>query len=334
VSRFCRHNRFIERCPICRETVPGLAPPERPARRGRAGSTQNGNTSPRRAAPRRARGPELRVRQESRAEDDGYRSSLVPGLRASQDAERLAEEIAFADGRLVAITTAPPDLYGEIREQENEEQATWMCFLAAYLSPLEDEDPFAGVRRALEADWRAGELPDLGEIPLGPRTSHDPAHGDATLRAYLQWTHSVDAEPGGQREAFAGDAAWTPQRRFERLFERLRLPGLARMGRYDLLVTLARIGLYELRADSLHLSEARVGAQDLTTVAAKRLFGIGEPMHLERRAQLLAQEISVPVEALDLAFANWGAGERATLGVPPEVLDRHALERARGALEL
>ncbi len=340
MSRFCRHNRFIERCPICRETVPGLAPPERAGRRTRTRSgdatTQNGHANGRRAAPRRSRGgPELRVRQETRAQDDGYRSPLAPGLRASQDAERLAEEIAFADGRLVAITMAPPDLYGEIREQEDAEQATWMCFLAAYLSPLEDGDPFAGIRRALDADWRAGELPDLSEIPLGPRTSHDPARGDATLRAYLQWAHYADGQDGRQQDMFVGDPTWTKQRRFERLFERLKLPGLGRMGRYELLVTLGRIGLYELRADSLHLAGARGGkSEDLTTVAAKRVFGIGEPVHLERRALMLAEAMSVPVEALDLAFANWGAGERATLGAPPEALDRHALERAREALEL
>jgi hypothetical protein len=336
VSRFCRHNRFIERCPICRETVPGLAPPERAGRRARAGSAKDERAPGRRSSPRRTRGgPALSIHRESRAEDDGYRSSLAPGLRASRDAERLAEEIAFADGRLVAITTAPPDLYGDVREQEDEEQATWMCFLAAYLSPLENDDPFAGVRRALQADWRAGELPDLADIPLGPRTSHDPARGDATLRAYLQWAHYADGQSGSQHDMFVGEAVWTPQRRFERLFERLRLPGLSRTARYELLVTLGRIGLYELRADSLHFTGARGGeGEELTTVAAKRLFGIGEPMHLERRAQTLAETMAVPVEALDLAFANWGAGERATLGAPPEVLDRHALERARDALEL
>jgi hypothetical protein len=290
------------------------------------------------------------VRQESRAVDDGYRSALAPGLRASEDAVRLAEEIAFADGRLMAITTAPPDLYGEIREQEDVEQATWMCFLSAYLSPLEDDDPFAGIRLALEADWRSGELPDLAGIPLGPRTSHDPARGNATLHAYLQWTQHSDrqgedsggeqsridrSQIGRQARAFAGDPAWTPTRRFDRLFERLSIPGLARMGRYELLLTLGRIGLYELRTDSLHLVGGHgAGREDMTTVAAKRLFGIGEPLHLERRAQLLAEAVSVPVEALDLALANWGAGERATLGVSPEVLDRHALERAREALEL
>jgi hypothetical protein len=339
MERFCRHNRFVERCPICRETVPGLAPPEGAPRRGQAGerSPEGARAAAgQRRSPRRARGaPELHVRRERRAEDDGYRSALVPGLRASQDAERLAEEIAFADGRLMAITMAPPDLYGEVRELEDVEQATWTCFLAAYLSPLEGSNPFLGVRMALEADWRAGELPDLSEVPLGPRTSHDPARGEETLGAYLQWKRHAESQGEREVNAFVGDPAWTPLRRFERLFERLTLPGLARMGRYDLLVTMGRIGLYELRTDSLCMGATRGGAaNDLTTLAAKRLFGIGEPLLLERRAQALAEAMSLPVEALDLAFANWGAGERATLGAPSEVLDQHALERARAALEL
>jgi hypothetical protein len=334
LQKFCRHNRFIERCPICRQTLPGLAPPEEAGRRARPAA---GGSASRAAGTAGAAGglngrrrAGVHVVRERRAEDDGYRCALVPGLRSSQDAERLAQEIAFADARLMGLRVAPPDLYGEVREEEDCEQATWMCFLSAYLSPLEDDDPFAGIRRALEADWRAGELPDLSEIPLGPRTSHERERGEETLRAYLHWA----AHAGSQEQAFAGDPNWLPVRRFERLFERLTLPGMGRMGRYDLLVTLGRIGLYELRTDSLYLLGARGGASDLTTMAAKRVFGIGEPVHLERRAQVLAQEMSVPVEALDLAFANWGAGERATLGAPPETLDLHALERAQKALEL
>jgi hypothetical protein len=107
------------------------------------------------------------------------------------------------------------------------------------------------------------------------------------------------------------------------------------MGRYDLLVTLGTLGLYELRADSLRLGAARgAEGQDLTTLAAKRLFGIGEPLLLERRARQLAEAMSIPIEALDLAFANWGAGERATLGIASDALDLDALERVRATLEL
>src|SRR6202035_5763204 len=113
---------------------------------------------------------------------------------------------------------------------------------------------------------------------------------------------------GTQAIAFRGDPSWSAQRRFERLFERLALPGFGRMGRYDLLVALGQLGLYELRGGSPHLSSATgPSPNDPTTLAAKRLFAIGEQIHLDRRAAALAQAISVPVEALDLAFANWGS---------------------------
>jgi hypothetical protein len=341
MARFCRHNRFIERCPICRETVPGLEP-ERAGGRSRSRTGAGGREGERsgaagRGAPGAHRTPQgrrragLQVSHEQRAADDGYRSPLATGLRASEDAERLAEEIAFAEGRLLALRSAPPDLYAEMREQEDPEQALWMAFLSAYLCPLEAAEPFAGIRRALRADWRAGELPDLSNVPLGPRTSHDPARGDATLRAYLEWA----ARAGSQAQAFAGDGAWSPARRFERIFERLTLPGFARMGRYELLVTLGRIGLCELHAETLCFTNAIGPAHDdLATTAAKRLFAIGESMHLENRAKRLAEAMSVPLEAFDLALANWGAGERATLGFPSEVANQHVLERAREALDL
>ena len=138
-----------------------------------------------------------------------------------------------------------------------------------------------------------------------------------------------------QALGFTGDPAWTPARRFERIFERLTLPGLGRMGRYELLVTLGRIGLAELRAETLCFTNAPGAAHgDLATLAAKRVFGIGDQMHLEHRAHELAKAMTVPMEAFDLALANWGVGERATLGVAPEVLDQHSLERAREALDL
>jgi hypothetical protein len=347
VSRFCRHNRFIERCPICRETLPDFAPSGGSGRQARSASSP-GSAAKRpatgRGAPAGTRSRTLRVRRELRAIDDGHRSPLVPGLRASGDAALLAEELAFAAGRLALLDAAPPGLFGEVRAQAARgelEQATWTCFLIAYLCPLEGPDPFAGVRRVLgDADrdgpgWRDGEPPDLQDVPLGPLTSHDLARGDATLRAYRQWVEHADRpQIDRQERAFTGDPAWTATRRFERLFERLTLPGLTRVSRYELLTTLGRLGLYELRADSLHLAGTTAAHDDVVTVAAKRVFGIGDLLNLERRAQALAQAVSVPIEALDLALANWGAGERATLGVPPEALDPDALDRAREALGL
>jgi len=280
----------------------------------------------------------MRVRRELRAHDDGYRSALAPGLHASDDAARLAEEIAFASGRLLALHAAPPGLFDEIcalARKGELERATWMCFLTVYLSPLQGDDPFAGIRLALARDGGDGSggegVPSLDGIPLGPRTSHDPARGPETLLAYSHWLSHL----GSQARAFTGEDSWTPQRRFERVFERLALPGLGRMGRYELLVTLGRLGLYELDADSLHLAVGRgAGSDDLTTVAAKRVLGVGEPIYLERRAVAFAEELSVAIDVLDLAFANWGVGERATLGFRADTVDPHALERVRDALKL
>jgi hypothetical protein len=340
---FCRHNRFVERCPICSKTLPGRAPSTaaspraRPSTRSRSGGEG--------AQRRGGRGEGVRIQREVRAADDGYRSELVPGLRASSDALRLVEEIAFASGRLIALATEPPGLYGEARglAEEDLERATWMCFLIVYLCPLEGEDPFAGIRIALAATPR--ELPDLDGISLGPRTSHEPRRGADTLIAYREWVArggraSVAAQAGAETEgsqaiAFTGDPGWSAQRRFERVFERLALPGFARAGRYELLVVLGRLGLYELQPDSLQLAGAPgLSAEDLTTLGAKRVFGIGDPLLLERRAAALAQAVQVPVETLDLALANWISPQHASLGFSRETHDDGAFERAGDALAL
>ncbi len=279
----------------------------------------------------------MRVRRQERAVEDGYSSPLLPGLRASADAARLVEELAFAQGRLQALAGAPgaamlPDLYGEVRSLAavgELEQACWICFLTAYLCPLEGPQPFAGIRQALAAG--PDELPDLSDVRLGPRTSHDQARGTTTMRAYRAWY----GQAGSQASAFAGDPRWSPERRFERVFERLALPGLTRAARYELLVLLGTLGLFELEPDSLHLSVARAGGQeDDTMLAAKRIFAIGDPLLLERRAQSLADAVPLPVAALELALANWQRGERATLGFPSETVDDETLLLAREELGL
>jgi hypothetical protein len=349
VPTFCRHNRFIERCPICSKTLAdspssGKARSRSPRQARSASAGGQGvaaGRSPRAPHDRRARREEqLRVRRELRAPDDGYRNPLVPGLRANSDAASLAEEIAFASGRLARLRADPPDLFAEIRALAGHgelERATWICFLTVYLSPLQDEQPFAGIRLALAR----GDLPSLEGVPLGPRTSYEQARGAETLLAYRQWVercgHGSGAAAGNGEaaQAFVGEESWTAERRFERIFERLALPGFGRMGRYELLVTLGHLGLYELRAGSLLLAPGGAGApDDLTTMAAKRIFGIGEAIYLDRRVLAFAEALSVPLEALDLAFANWSVRERATLGIGSDALDAGAHDRARAALEL
>jgi hypothetical protein len=172
----------------------------------------------------------------------------------------------------------------------------------------------------------SGDLPALDGVATGPRGAYEQARGTATVDAYRAWA----ARAGSQAAAFTGEAAWTPERRFERVFERLALPGLHRDARFELLVLLGRLSVYELAAGTL-----RLGGDDETTVAAKRALGIGDRMLLERRAADLAHACGVPLEALDLGLRNWGVGERIRAGLPVGVEpDSDLLDQVRGALGL
>jgi len=259
------------------------------------------------------------VRHEARAEDDGYRSPLAAGLRSTADARHLAAEVGFAAARLHVLEHDPPGLYAEIAAEGDLEEATWLAFLVAYLGPRDDPDPFAAIA-AVRTSW--GVLPDLTQAMPGPRGSYDPARAAASLDSYRRFAERA----GGQAAAFISDSAWTAEQRFERVHERLALPGLHRRARYDLLVTLGRLGRYPLAAPALLLTE-----DDDVMLAAKRVFGIGDRRTLERRASALAAAMAVPVEALDLGLENWARAERITQGVP-DAADDAARERAQAAL--
>jgi hypothetical protein len=328
---FCRHNRLVQNCPICsreqdveaRPLVSSSAPrsserPSRPASGG-AGRKTDGRS------PRPTPAGRVTVRRPATSVDDGYRSSLVPGLRSTADAERLAGELAFSSARLERLHRDPPGLYAELADQaEDPEERTWLAFLIAYLGPLEKaEDPFAAIRSA-RTSWSSGQNPELEGVVTGPRTAHDPARGQDTLGAYRAWA----ARAGSQVAAFTGEEAWSPDRRFARIFERLSLPGLHRAARFECLVSAGETGLYEVRAGALAF-----GGSDEVTVAAKRAFGIGDALLLERRAAILAQACGIPLPALDLALYNWGSGQRAVVGVPVDP-DSQALSGAADALGL
>jgi hypothetical protein len=323
MPQFCRHNRLIQNCPICsREEDVELRPvissstPRSTQPRAHGAPTGRGRT------PRPARG--VTVHRLRNAVDDGYRSPLVPGLKSSQEAERLADELAFAETRLNALGSNPPGLYREVGDTaEDIEERTWLAFLIAYLAPLEDDDPFAGIR-AVRTSWSSGERPDLSDARTGPRGAHDPADPDRAVDAYRAWA----GRAGSQSAAFRGASEWTPERRFARVFERLALPGLHRDARFELLVSLGRLGVYDLRSGMLAL-----GGSGPVTVAAKRALGIGDTMLLERRAAELAAGCGVPLDALDLGFYNWERGERATVGLGPGAEpDPELQENVRAAL--
>lgn len=258
-----------------------------------------------RAGPGRAAG--VQVRRLERGADDGYRSPLAPGLRSSAEATRLAEEVAFAAGRLQALSERPPGLYAEVAAAGDLEERAWLAFLIAYLCPLDEADPFVAVRE-VRTRWETSDLPDLHAVRTGPRSAHDPGRPLRTIEAYRAWAKRA----GSQAAAFTGDPTWTAERRFARVYERLALPGLHRDARFDLLVTLGRLGVFELRPGQL-----MVGGTDDVTVGAKRVFGIGETLVLEGRASAFARACELPLAALDLGLYNWQRGDRAHLGLEP-----------------
>jgi len=283
---FCRHNRLTANCPICsRELDAELkakAPP-RPAR-PRARSAGSATASRRSTA--------VVTRRVARAADDGYRNALVPGLRATADAERLAAALAWADGRL-----EPPGPHPSVAEEDDVEEAIWLAFLLALADPDARELHAAIV--ATRPGWSSGEAPEV------------PGADPRTIPAYRAWAE----RHGSQAAAFAGEAAWSPERRFGRVFERLALPGFGRTARFELLVTLGAAGVCAVAADALHVGKE----DDATTVAAKRLLVSGDRMLLERRAAELAHACGVRIGALDRALAVWGQGEAPVEAAPAAI---------------
>jgi hypothetical protein len=317
---FCRHGRFLQNCRICNAPEKKAEPAARQAGTRAAGSSA---TTTRRTSSHRA--SSVVVRQMARAVEDGYTCELVPGLKASGDARRLAAELAFSTARLAELAADPPGLYAEVALADDREEAFWLAFQIAHLSPLAGDDaPFASIAQA-RTTWASGEPPRLGEgVVLGPRTTVDPKQPTRTSEAYRAWA----ARAGSQEAAFTGEPSWTPERRFSRLYERLALPGFARAGRFELLTSLGRLGLAEIEPAEMRFGDAG----DAATVSAKRVFGIGDTFLLEQRAARLAEEAGVPLAALDLALFNFGRPEnaRATMGstAEPDPELQASIERA------
>jgi hypothetical protein len=205
---FCRHNRLTANCPICSRELQAELKAKTPisSSRPRSSTSSRGGTTTRRTG--------VVTKRLARAADDGYRNGLVPGLRATADAERLAAALAAATARL-----EPPGPYPEVAAEPDLEEATWLAFLLAHGS---EERP----------SWASGEAPDR------------------TGAAYRAWAERA----GSQAQAFGGEPSWTPQRRFARVFERLALPGFPRAARFELLVGLGAAGRYELEAGELQLA--------------------------------------------------------------------------------
>ena len=117
VPLFCRHNRFEQNCPICSREKEAERRASRPARAA----------TPRRAgAPASPSRPQRLVTRKlaQRAADDGYRNDLIPGVKATEDAERLAACLVLATQRLEF-----PGPYPDVAEEPDVETATRAAFM-------------------------------------------------------------------------------------------------------------------------------------------------------------------------------------------------------------
>jgi hypothetical protein len=311
---FCRHNHLLQNCTICareqnfdaRPVVSSSAPKstqprEREDRVGTE-SRRTARAAKSRAARASAGSRAVRVRRLARGVEDGYRSPLVPGLKSSEDAERLAEEIAYSAARLLLM----------------EQIAAGAAVEGVPESWLEMAAPGDASERTQMA---------ISYVLAGPRGIDPGDRLDDTVAGIDAWS----ARQGSIEAGFRGESSWTPERRFERVFERLGgIRGLDRDARYELLTLLGRLGVYELRGGKLFLS-----GENEATWAGKRALGIGDPLLLERRAADLAQACAVPLESLDLALHNWGSGGRVADGLPEDAEPDEGLrEQAQDALGL
>ncbi len=217
------------------------------------------------------------VRRLVRAEDDGYDSDLLPGLRASADALRLAQELVISAQRLEAI----PAFSGDA------EEALWREFQIAVVG--RSDFPVT--------TWASGENPAVTEP--GPRGV------PAEKQAVIWERHRVWAGES-QLSALTDGAVGSPEARFDRAYERLSSSSLARHVRLEYLLTSRYAGvLPDLEVWTPRLGDAV--ATDPVAIAAKRVFGIGDPLLLQRRLRAACDAAGVPVAAADLGLWNWSA---------------------------
>jgi hypothetical protein len=202
VPLFCRHNRFEASCPICsREKAP--APRARPS------------TARTRSGTQRRPQAGLVTKRVARAADDGYRSPLAPGLKATADAERLAQALALTTEALEARDVLTLDEAAEAAFGDPAAIAGW--------SPPEDGPGWTPQRR-FERWYDRLRLPGVTRadrfaflVALGPTYEleagalfFDVKGNDATTLAAKRLLNSGDALLLERRAKDLADATGVP----------------------------------------------------------------------------------------------------------------------------
>lgn len=311
---FCRHGRFEASCAICRQEK-AKAEPKPVASPKKGTGARRPASSVRAPSSRPARSRSVVTGKLQRHADDGFSSELLPGVRSSAAALDLARELVTAEARLEALPSSQG--WEVVAAHAGEPAKAFIVALTLAVASPDGPGGSAPTVAAALAALQAGvpELDDVAGVaaaselavvldagPRGPR-AHDASALALAAPAALSQRHG-----GSLETALAGDANWTPERRFARLLDRLALKGLPRAVRYDTLVGLARCGALPVKADALHLGS------DQVTDAAKRLFAVADVALLERRAAALADATGVTFDALELALWNVAGADAAGTG--------------------
>ncbi len=140
---FCRHNRPTANCPICSRELEAELRSKAPKKARKSSSTgtskRRTTTSGRPSASAQSTKPRRRTsgvvtKRVARAADDGYRNPLIPGVKATIEAQYLALTIVDASKRLEY-----PGPHPAVAEQDDRSQAVWLAFLLALVGPENSE---------------------------------------------------------------------------------------------------------------------------------------------------------------------------------------------------
>src|SRR3954453_6196745 len=164
---FCRHNRLTSKCAICSRELEENLRAQAPVRHVTVRKPGATSTPRARSATTKSNPNRLVTRKLARAADDGYRNPLVPGLKATADAERLAIALTVAAERL-----EPPGPYPVLATIDDGDDATWLAFLLALAPELEPV--------LTEAQPRWEDTADVDALPS------DKARTAAAYRAWVE----------------------------------------------------------------------------------------------------------------------------------------------------
>ncbi len=219
-------------------------------------------------------------------------------------------------------------IVGCSRAGDNEE-ATWLAVVVTHLARLDDTpDPWASVRAVYSG---FGEEPlawnrvicepglirstclkhaeECGQLRFGNHRKFESPRPDhrggipAVLESYVEGIRRL--ADGSQVELF-GTRSGSPTRDFDRLMGELQfIRRFGRTARFDLLTLFGNLGVYELEPGDIYLTGATGPLR-----GAMAMFGIvprtrADLAVLGAGARRLAQELGVPLQAVEDALCNW-----------------------------